>query len=112
MSLVIAAIILWNTWGLLTDAVKMSLDAVPPGIDPEAVEATLAALPGVTHVHDLHIWPMSTTETLLTVHLVMPGGHPGDAFLFDVQNRLARSEERRVGKECVSTCRSRWSPYH
>src|SRR3546814_5254252 len=91
MSLVIAAIILWNTWGLLTDAVKMSLDAVPPGIDPEAVEATLAALPGVTHVHDLHIWPMSTTETLLTVHLVMPGGHPGDAFLFDVQNR--RSEE-------------------
>src|SRR3546814_314841 len=74
MSLVIAAIILWNTWGLLTDAVKMSLDAVPPGIDPEAVEATLAALPGVTHVHDLHIWPMSTTETLLTVHLVMPGG--------------------------------------
>src|SRR3546814_10008027 len=80
MSLVIAAIILWNTWGLLTDAVKMSLDAVPPGIDPEAVEAPLAALPGVTHVHDLHIWPMSTTETLLTVHLVMQGGHPGDAF--------------------------------
>ncbi|HEY9581028.1 MAG TPA: cation diffusion facilitator family transporter [Rhizorhapis sp.] len=99
MSLVIAAIILWNTWGLLTDAVKMSLDAVPPGIDPEAVEATLAALPGVTHVHDLHIWPMSTTETLLTVHLVMPGGHPGDAFLFDVQNRLAR--DFRIGHATV-----------
>lgn len=88
MSLLIAAIILWNTWGLLTEAVKMSLDAVPPGIDPQAVEAMLGSLPGVTHVHDLHIWPMSTTETLLTVHLVMPAGHPGDAFLFDVQYRL------------------------
>lgn len=89
MSLVIAAIILWNTWGLLAEAVKMSLDAVPSGIDPQAVEAMLASLPGVTHVHDLHIWPMSTTETLLTVHLVMPAGHPGDAFLFDAQHRLA-----------------------
>lgn len=88
MSLVIAAIILWNTWGLLVDAVKMSLAAVPAGIDHEAVEAMLAHLPGVSHVHDLHIWPMSTTETVLTVHLVMPGGHPGDAFLFDVQERL------------------------
>ncbi|MBK5264634.1 MAG: cation transporter [Alphaproteobacteria bacterium] len=89
ISLVIAAIILWNTWGLLIGSVKMSLAAVPPGIDPEAVEASLIALPGVTHVHDLHIWPMSTTQTLLTVHLVMPGGHPGDAYLFDVQSRLA-----------------------
>ncbi|MCF8707442.1 cation diffusion facilitator family transporter [Rhizorhapis sp. SPR117] len=89
ISLVIAAIILWNTWGLLMSSIKMSLAAVPPGIDPEAVEASLVALPGVTHVHDLHIWPMSTTQTLLTVHLVMPDGHPGDAFLFDVQNRLA-----------------------
>lgn len=89
MSLVIAAIILGNTWGLLAEAVKMSLDAVPSGIDPQAVEAMLASLPGVTHVHDLHIWPMSTTETLLTVHLVMPAGHPGDAFLFDTQHRLA-----------------------
>lgn len=89
MSLVIAGIILWNTWGLLTESVKMSLAAVPPGIDPDAVETMLAALPGVAHVHDLHIWPVSTTETLLTVHLIMPGGHPGDAFLFDVQARLA-----------------------
>ena len=89
MSLAIAAIILWNTWGLLAEAVKMSLGAVPPGIDPQAVESMLASLPGVTHVHDLHIWPMSTTETLLTVHLVMPAGHPGDAFLFDAQHRLA-----------------------
>lgn len=88
MSLVIAAIILWNTWGLLVDAVKMSLAAVPAGIDVEAVHSMLSALPGVDHVHDLHIWPMSTTETLLTVHLVMPAGHPGDAFLFDVQERL------------------------
>lgn len=88
MSLGIAAIILWNTWGLLTDAIRLTLDAVPPGIDPAAVERALAALPGVDHVHDLHIWPLGTAETLLTVHLVMPGGHPGDAFLFDVQHRL------------------------
>lgn len=88
MSLVIAAIILWNTWGLLIDSVKMSLAAVPAGIDIDAVEAMLAALPGVDHVHDLHIWPISTTETLLTVHMVIPSGHPGDAFLFDVQERL------------------------
>lgn len=88
MSLVIAAIILWNTWGLLMEAVKMSLAAVPANIDIDAVEAMLAGLPGVDHVHDLHIWPISTTHTLLTVHLVIPAGHPGDAFLFDVQERL------------------------
>jgi len=45
-------------------------------------------LPGVTGVHDLHIWPMSTTETALTAHLVLPDGHPGDAFLHDVAESL------------------------
>jgi cobalt-zinc-cadmium efflux system protein len=62
---------------------------VPEGIDADAVRATLASLPGVARVHDLHIWPMSTTEAALTAHLVMPGGHPGDAFLIDLQHRLA-----------------------
>lgn len=88
ISLVIVAAILWSTWGLLRDSVTMALHAVPAGIDPEKVEDTLATLPGVTRVHDLHIWPMSTTESALTAHLLMPDGHPGDAFLDDAQRRL------------------------
>jgi cobalt-zinc-cadmium efflux system protein len=80
MTLVVAALIVHSTWGLLRHSVNMSLQAVPPGIDPAAVRAYLEALPGVGTTHDLHIWPISTTETALTCHLVMPGGHPGDAF--------------------------------
>ncbi|QDX26057.1 cation transporter [Sphingomonas suaedae] len=89
ISLLIVIVILWSTWGLLRDSVVMALHAVPPGIDPDKVEASIAGLPGVTRVHDLHIWPMSTTEVALTAHLLMPGGHPGDAFLHDAQHRLA-----------------------
>ncbi|HWG79065.1 MAG TPA: cation diffusion facilitator family transporter [Stellaceae bacterium] len=77
-SLVVALIIVAGSWRLLRDAVNMALDAVPAGIDPAAVRAHLAAFAGVRAVHDLHIWPMSTTETALTCHLVMPAGHPGD----------------------------------
>ena len=87
-SLVIVAIIGAGTWGLLKDSVKMGLLAVPDRIDEPAVRAFLSALPGVTAVHDLHIWPMSTTETALTAHLVMPGGYPGDAFLRDLAHDL------------------------
>lgn len=87
-SLVIAALIFWQTWGLLRETVEMALAAVPRGIDYDAVEVALAALPGVTEVHDLHIWPMSTTEPGLTAHLAIPGGHPGDAFLHDAQEML------------------------
>lgn len=88
LSLLIVVVILWSTWGLLRDSVVMALHAVPPGIDAEKVEETLATLPGVARVHDLHIWPMSTTQVALTAHLQMPDGHPGDAFLHDVQHRL------------------------
>lgn len=80
-SLAIVAIIVWGTWGLLRDSTAMSLGAVPSGIDPVAVRQYLEQRPGVTEVCDLHIWPMSTTESALTCHLVMPSGHPGDAFL-------------------------------
>lgn len=86
--LVIVAIIAVGTWGLLKDSVKMALLAVPDSIDMPRVREFLAGLPGVAAVHDLHIWPMSTTETALTAHLVMPEGHPGDIFLHDLAHRL------------------------
>ena len=88
VSLAIAAVILWQTWGLLRETVEMSLAAVPRGMDYDAVAAALAGLPGVARVHDLHIWPMSTTEPVLTAHLVMPAGAPGDAFLGEAQTML------------------------
>jgi cobalt-zinc-cadmium efflux system protein len=66
----------------------MSLAAVPRGIDSDAVREELRELPGVAQVHHVHIWPMSTTETVLTAHLVMPQGHPGDAFLNDARAML------------------------
>lgn len=88
VSLAIVLVIVWGTWGLLKDSLTLSLAAVPPGIDPNSVQSMLAALPGVTHVHDLHIWAMSTSETALTAHLVIPGGHPGDRFLHDAAHAL------------------------
>ena len=87
-SLAITLAIGWGSWGLLRDSLKMGLLAVPEGIDAGAVRAMLAARPGVSAVHDLHVWPMSTTETALTAHLVMPGGHPGDAFLHALAHDL------------------------
>jgi cobalt-zinc-cadmium efflux system protein len=81
VSIVISGVIVFGTWDLLRQSVGMSLDAVPEGIDAVAVRRYLTELPGVTQVHDLHIWAMSTTETALTGHLVMPGIHPGDLFL-------------------------------
>ena len=87
-SLVIVAVIAWGTWGLLKDSVKMSLLAVPDGVSEADVRAYLTGLDGVDAVHDLHIWPMSTTETALTAHLVMRHGHPGDAFLREIAEEL------------------------
>lgn len=88
VSLLINAVIVWTTWSLLRDSVKMSLDAVPAGIDPQAVRAFLASQPGVTNVHDLHIWPISTSETALTAHLVIPHPRGGDSFLHHVCEEL------------------------
>ena len=88
-SLAVVGVILWSTWGLLKESLAMAVAGVPRGIDPARVEQALAALPGVCAVHDLHIWPMSTTDVALTAHLVMPAGHPGDAFLHHLQHRLA-----------------------
>lgn len=70
VSLVIVAVILIGTWGLLKDSVNLVLDAAPSGVDVVAVRDALLALPGVSAVHDLHVWGLSTTETALTAHLV------------------------------------------
>ncbi len=76
ISLVVSAIIVAGTWSLLRDSVNLSLDAVPNGIDQDAVRACLCGLPGVVEIHDLHIWGMSTTETALTAHLVLLDATP------------------------------------
>ena len=88
MSLVIAAVIVGSTWGLLRDSLKLSLHAVPPGIDTVGIRGYFSKLAGVSEFHDLHIWGMSTTETALTVHLVMPAGHPGDRFIARIGEEL------------------------
>ncbi len=87
-SLIVAALIFLATADMARESAGMALAGVPRSIDPEAVETQLSELAGVTRVHDLHIWPMSTTETVLTAHLVVPGGHPGDAFLAGARTLL------------------------
>lgn len=81
VSLAIAVAIIAGTWGLLRDSVNLAMDMVPAGIDPGEVEAWLAARPGVTEVHDLHIWGLSTTSVALSAHLVRPGAALDDDFL-------------------------------
>lgn len=88
-SLIIVAVIAWGTWGLAKDSIKLGLHAVPDSIDEAAVRGHLSSLEGVEALHDLHIWPMSTTQTALTAHLVMPGGCPGDNFLAELRENLA-----------------------
>ena len=79
-SLAIAAVIVAGTWGLLRQSLHLMFDGVPAHIDLAAVRAQLAALPGVDRVHDLHVWATGTSDVVLTAHLVMPSGHPDDAF--------------------------------
>lgn len=93
VSLVILGVIAWGTWGLARDSLAMGLLAAPARIDLAEVRQHLAGLEGVTAVHDLHVWPMSTTEVALTAHLVMPGRPAKDSFLRD----LAHSLEHRFG---------------
>lgn len=89
-SLAVSAVILAGTWRLVREATDLLLDAVPAHIDPEAVEAYLAALPNVTSVHDLHIWSMSTTEVALTAHLVLPWNECAPTMLADASAEMAR----------------------
>lgn len=88
VTLIIVVVIIHGTWGLLKDSFGMAMAAVPPTIEPTAVRQHLSELPGVSRIHDLHIWPMSTTETALTCHLIIPTGHPGDEFTMRVALEL------------------------
>lgn len=88
VSLAIVAVIGAGTWGLARDSVAMGLLAAPANIDLGEVRRHLAGLDGVAAVHDLHVWPMSTTETALTAHLVMPQRPASDTFLHDVAASL------------------------
>ncbi|PSB03324.1 cation diffusion facilitator family transporter [Merismopedia glauca] len=83
-SLIISALIIFSTWRLLKDSFHLAIDAVPSNIDERAVRTYLFERPGVIEVHDLHIWAMSTVETALTAHLVIPTGHPGDDYLAEI----------------------------
>ena len=113
VSLIVSAVIVLGTWGLVRNAINLALDAVPEGVDAAAVRAHLLAMPGVTALHDLHIWGMSTTETALTCHLVLPGGHPGDAalngvaqqlhYLFGIQHATIQIEVADTDEACVLT---------
>jgi cobalt-zinc-cadmium efflux system protein len=88
ISLCIAAVVLASGWGLARDSVNLALDGVPKGIELADVKDYLSQLDGVTEVHDLHIWAMSTNETALTAHLVRPGGYE-DSFLHGVCAELS-----------------------
>lgn len=88
VSLVVTAVIVMGTWGLLRDSMQLALSAVPAHIYVSEVDAFLRQCAGVTDIHDLHIWGMSTTESALTVHLVMPNGYPSDAALDEIVHAL------------------------
>jgi len=109
-SLLISALIAWASWGLMRDSLRMGMLSVPQNIDIREVHAFLASQPGVAAVHDLHVWPMSTTETALTAHLVMPAGVSDDVFLHELSHQLEHrfgighptiQVERSGGPECA-----------
>lgn len=114
ISLVITVIILFGTWRLFRDAFNMAMDAVPRDIDPEAVKAYLSSLPGITGVHDMHIWAMSTAETALTAHLIKPDPKDDDALIekaskelhgqFGIDHITLQWERRPSLNQCGDSC--------
>lgn len=88
VSLMIAAVILWGTWGLLKRALRLALQGVPTELETQKIKAFLQGQPGVKEVHDLHIWALGTRRNALSAHLVMPGGHPGDTFIEETSHEL------------------------
>ncbi len=115
VSLGIAGVILAGTWSLLRASVGMAMDAVPAGITLDEVSRFLVQQPGVSAVHDLHVWPMSTTDTALTCHCVMPDGHPGDAFLLQLASQLRQRFEighATIQVETDAACLCALAPAH
>jgi cobalt-zinc-cadmium efflux system protein len=112
-SLVVAAVIVAGTWGLFRESLDLALDAVPRGVEPEAIEAALTALPGVREVHDLHVWGASTSEISLTVHVVAVDGTDHDRLLADAEAvlrerfRVAHSTIQIEGPAACEQCRQR-----
>ncbi|MFM7206491.1 MAG: cation diffusion facilitator family transporter [Planctomycetaceae bacterium] len=110
VSLVVAAVIVVGTWGLFRESLDLALDAVPRGVEPEAIEAALAMLPGVSGVHDLHVWGASTSEISLTAHLVAADGSDRDRLLaaaeavlrdrFRVAHSTIQIESATAGEGC------------
>jgi cobalt-zinc-cadmium efflux system protein len=113
VSLAVAAMIVAGTWGLFRESLDLALDAVPRGVEPEAIEAALTALPGVTEVHDLHVWGASTSEISLTAHLVAVDGTNHDQLLADAEAvlrerfRVAHSTIQIEGPAACEQCRQR-----
>ncbi|MFA6236009.1 MAG: cation diffusion facilitator family transporter [Bacteriovorax sp.] len=88
VSIIIALTIIYGTWGLLKDSIRLSMDAVPLSIDPLAVKNYLTGLPDVREIHDLHIWAMSTTETALSVHMTVNAHQANNSMLTDITTHL------------------------
>ena len=111
VSLAIVVVIVLGTWSLLRESVQLSMAAVPSGVDADAVRDFLGKQAGVKEVHDLHIWALSTTESALTAHVVMPGGYPGDLALdamvaklrsdFGIHHCTLQVEEGTTHHDCV-----------
>lgn len=88
MSLIIVAVIFYGTWELLRDSINYSIDAVPEGVDIQGIRKYLTDFAHVDHIHDLHVWPLSTSEVALTVHIVVNDGNLDNRFLHDLQHHL------------------------
>lgn len=88
ISLIIVAVIVMGTWSLLRESLQLVLNAVPAHINVSEVVTYLQQCRGVSAIHDLHIWGMSTSESALTVHLVIPDGYPGDGFIDEIMKTL------------------------
>ena len=116
LSLAVSLFIGWSAYRLLRDALSAALDGVPASIDPDAVRQHLLSMPGVAGLHDLHIWPVGSSGASLSAHLMLPQGHPGDAFLvsanaslrshFGIEHTTLQIETGDATHACLQDCSS------